>query len=80
MIAKVEIAKYGSNKLRKHLNHIRFADLSKNRLIEPVIKGKGYKARDDTSRTQKDLNAQAKASDRVKVQRKSVELDLEANY
>ena len=45
MIAKVEIVKHGSNQLRKKLFHIPALELSENRLHEPIIKGKGYKAR-----------------------------------
>lgn len=48
MIAKVDIVKMGSNKLRQKLNHIPALQLSENRLHEPIIKGKGYKPRSAT--------------------------------
>lgn len=47
LLAKVEIASYGSNKNRKKLNYIPELDLSKGRAQEPIKKGKGYKHRDD---------------------------------
>ena len=46
MVAKIEIHKYGSNQLRKKMNHIPDLDLSKSKVTEPIIKGKGYKPRD----------------------------------
>jgi hypothetical protein len=46
MVAKVDVVTYGSNQLRKKMNHYPDLDLSKNRLLEPVVKGKGYKPRD----------------------------------
>ena len=36
MVAKIDMVKYGSNKLRRKLNHIPYENLSKNRLQEPV--------------------------------------------
>ena len=46
MLAKCDVVSYGSNQNRKKMNYIPDLDLSKNRLHEPVIKGKGYKGRD----------------------------------
>jgi len=46
MVAKIEIYKYGSNQLRKKLNHIPEMDLSKTRVTEPIIKGRDYKPRE----------------------------------
>jgi hypothetical protein len=46
MVAKIEIFKYGSNQLRKKMNHIPHMDLSKTRVTEPIIKGRNYKARE----------------------------------
>lgn len=46
MLAKLEIFKYGSNKLRKNMNHIHDLDLSKTQVTEPIIKGKGFKSRE----------------------------------
>lgn len=46
MVAKIEMHKYGSNKLRKKLHHIPDLDLSKNRVTEPIIKGRDYKPRE----------------------------------
>ena len=45
LLKNFEIVKYGSNKLRRKMNHIPALDLSKGRLEEPIIKGRGYKAR-----------------------------------
>ena len=46
MVAKIDIHKYGSNKLRKNLYHIHEKlELSKTRLQEPIIKGRNYKSR-----------------------------------
>jgi len=46
MVAKLDVVSYGSNKLRKKMNHYPDLDLSKNSLLEPVVKGKGFKPRD----------------------------------
>ena len=43
MLAKVDIAKYGSGKLRKKLNYIEKLDWPQNRYLEPIIKGRNYK-------------------------------------
>ena len=45
MIANLKILKYGSNQNRKKLTHIPKLDLSYTALLEPVIKGRGYKPR-----------------------------------
>lgn len=45
MVAKVEVLKFGSNKNRKKLTHIPALDLTATRILEPVIKGRGYKPR-----------------------------------
>ena len=65
MLAKIDVVKYGSNKLRKKLNHIPALELSEKRLHEPIIKGRGYKPRsakvskkfieDDTSSKKKKI-------------------------
>lgn len=52
MVARLQILKYGSNKNRKKLTHVPHLDLSKNRLTEPVIRGRGYKPRSATSKSQ----------------------------
>lgn len=46
LVAKIDIYKYGSNKLRRKLNHIPKMEMSKTKVTEPIIKGRGYKARD----------------------------------
>lgn len=46
MVAKIEIYKYGSNQLRRKMNHIPQMDLSKTRVTEPIIKGRDFKARE----------------------------------
>lgn len=50
MVAKIDMVKYGSNKLRKKMNNIPHENMSKNRMLEPVIKGRGYKARGETGK------------------------------
>jgi len=57
MIGKVSLVKYGSNQLRNKMNQIPDLNLSKNRLKEPVIKGKGYKHRNDIGQKQEKRKA-----------------------
>ena len=45
MIAQLKILKHGSNKNRQKLTHIPKLDLTPTSLMEPVIKGRGYKPR-----------------------------------
>ena len=45
MVAQMKILKYGSNENRKKLTHIPALDLTATRILEPIIHGKGYKAR-----------------------------------
>ena len=46
MVAKIDIHKYGSNKLRQKMNHIHNdLELSKTKVTEPIIKGRGFKPR-----------------------------------
>jgi len=45
----VQILKYGSNKNRKKLAYIPKLDLTATKLLEPIIHGRGYKARNATS-------------------------------
>lgn len=56
LVAKIEMHKYGSNKLRNKLNHIHHMDLSKNRVTEPIIKGKNYKSRDKKMESVKEVS------------------------
>jgi len=51
LVAKIEVQKYGSNKLRKKMNHIPGLELTQNRLLEPIVKGRNYKARTQTVKT-----------------------------
>ena len=46
LLAKVEVVSYGSNQLRKKLNHIPALGLTKGKSAEPIKKGKGFKHRD----------------------------------
>ncbi len=75
MVAKIEIHKYGSNKLRRTQNHIPRLDLSKNRVEEPIIKGKNYKPRDKKADHGKDLSIER---EKGKAKRESTK--LEASY
>ena len=45
MVARIQISKLGSNKNRKKLSHIPALELSATKITEPVIRGRGYKAR-----------------------------------
>ena len=45
MMTSFGIQKYGSNQLRKKLNHLPELDYHPGRLQEPIIKGRSYKAR-----------------------------------
>lgn len=53
MLARMQILKYGSNKNRKKLSHIPELDLTATRLLEPIIHGRGYKARSQTTKGRK---------------------------
>jgi hypothetical protein len=63
------------------MNHYPALELSKNRLLEPVVKGKGYKPRDQManykSQVQKAVDPQQL---RGKTKRESVALDSAQNY
>ena len=48
MLARMQILKHGSNQNRKKLAYIPKLDLTGTRLMEPIIHGKGYKARSAT--------------------------------
>ena len=45
MLKSFHIHKYGSNQLRKKLNHVPKLDINAGRLQEPIVKGLGYKMR-----------------------------------
>lgn len=53
MLARMQILKYGSNKNRKKLSHIPELDLTATRLLEPIIHGRGYKPRSQTTKGRK---------------------------
>ena len=75
MVAKIEIHKYGSNQNRKKMNHIPNMDLSKTRVTEPIIKGRGYKAREKRQDYSKEVSPE---KEKGKVKRESTK--LEASY
>lgn len=56
MVAKIDVFQYGSNQLRKKLNHIPALDLTKNRTMEPIVKGKNFKSREIRQEPKKDVN------------------------
>lgn len=72
LVAKIEIHKYGSNKLRNKLNHILDLDLPKNKVVEPIIKGRDYKARD--KRQEKKFTASAER-EKGKIKRDSTKME-----
>lgn len=53
---KIEIEKYGSNRLRSKLNHIPLMDISAGRLREPISKGRTHKVRDSKVQMKKPLS------------------------
>mmetsp|Transcript_12343 Transcript_12343/g.15746 ORF Transcript_12343/g.15746 Transcript_12343/m.15746 type:complete len:97 (+) Transcript_12343:718-1008(+) len=69
MVARLQINRHGSNRNRKKLSHIPSLDLTATRVQEPVIHGKGYKARSRVSREKKQKSkarAAAEEGDSVK--------------
>lgn len=72
MVAKIDIHKYGSNQLRKKLNHIPTLDLSKTRVSEPIVKGRNYKSREIKTEGRKEVNPER---EKGKVKRESIQLE-----
>lgn len=72
MVAKIEIYKYGSNQLRKKMNHIPEMELSKTRVTEPIIKGRDYKSRDKKQEISKEVSPE---KEKGKIKRESTKLD-----
>lgn len=79
MVAKVDIVKYGSNKLRKKMNHVMEINMSKNRLKESIRRGKGYKHRLDIGKV---IKEKKKSTNTLKgrANREQMVLDDEENY
>lgn len=75
MVAKIEIYKFGSNQLRKKMNHIPNMDLSKTKVTEPIIKGRGYKSREKKHEAGKEVSPE---KEKGKIKRESTK--LEASY
>ena len=82
LLAKVEVVKYGSNQLRKKMNHIPELELTANRLLEPIVKGKNFKAR--TATVKKHTTEKSKQKDletaKGKARKQQVQLDRPENY
>jgi hypothetical protein len=72
MVAKIEMFKYGSNQLRKKMNHIPDLDLSKTRVTEPIIKGRDYKPRDRRQEQSREVSPER---ERGKAKRQSTKLE-----
>ena len=72
MVAKIDIHRYGSNQLRKKMNHIHHLDLSKTRVEEPIIKGRDYKAREKKFEAAKEANPER---EKGKARRESSKLE-----
>lgn len=72
MVAKIEVFKYGSNQLRKKMNHIPNMDLSKTRVTEPIIKGRDYKPRERKRQAGKEVSAE---KEKGKINRESAKLE-----
>lgn len=54
MVAKVDIVKYGSNQLRRKMNHVKLINMSKNRLKESIKRGSKFKHRLDIGKVKKE--------------------------
>ena len=80
MLAKVEMVSYGSNQLRKKLNFIPDLNLSKNRLLDPVIRGHDYKQRHETRENMQANKAFDPTKLRGKARRESVKLAEEYEF
>jgi hypothetical protein len=83
MLAKVEVVAYGSNQNRKKLNYIPALELPKNRLLEPIRKGKGFKHRDECGGSTRKQEVEKKVDPkqkRGKALRDSIKLDKPENY
>ncbi len=72
MVAKIEMYKYGSNQLRKKMNHIPELGLTKTRVTEPIIKGRDYKSREKKVDLGKEGNVD---KDKGKIKRESKKLE-----
>lgn len=72
LVAKVDIHKFGSNKNRTKLNYIPKLDLSRTRTMEPIIKGKNYKARESKKHVVKEHSLD---THKGKIKRESVKLE-----
>lgn len=72
MVAKIEMHRYGSNQLRRKLNHIPDMDLSKSRTMEPIIKGKNFKSREAKRMPSKETRLD---SDKGKIKRETSKLE-----
>lgn len=72
MVAKIDVHKYGSNQSRKKLNHIPSLDLSKTRVTEPIIKGRGFKPREKRMDAAKEVSPE---KEKGKIKRDSTKLD-----
>ena len=79
MVAKIDMVQFGSNRLRKKMNNIPYDNLSKNRMMEPIQKGRGYKARGEVGGKKK-ADARTGVNDKGRAQRESVNLDSAENY
>ena len=74
MLKSFEIWKYGSNQLRKKLNHIPGMDMSAGRLQEPIAKGQHYKLRSNW-KEEKKVEIKKKSADKGKIKRGQFKLD-----
>lgn len=83
LVAKVNVIAYGSNKLRKKLNHVRELDLPYSRITQPLIKGRGFKHRSECNQGRKSARKdkkEEKASDKGKIKEGSMQMDTVNNY
>ena len=82
MLAKIEVVRYGSNHIRNKLNHVWTDQWNKNKLEQPVTKGKGFKPRGKKAKVMRrnvlstlddSIISKAKSSD--KITKKSMIMD-----
>ena len=79
MIGKVVVDKQGSGRLRKKLNHIPELSLSAGKLLEPIIKGRGYKPRAKQVKQENMQKKEKNSSDGGSAQKKdSIDKEVDA--
>lgn len=79
LLKSFEIQRYGSNQLRKKLNHILDLDISAGRLQEPIQKGLGYKQRTPQETSRKPKFVKEEKPKKAKLKKMVYKLDSPQN-